>query len=172
MDEDTGNVVAFNVVQVSEMSSSNAKEKEGFIRCIEMLEGKGVKITRVATDCHVSIASCMSKHYPQISHQYDVWHLSKWVVKKLTNKAKQKGCEELAPWIQSISNHLWWSAATSDGSVQMFWEKWKSVLDHVSNRHKIINGLETRVSTSAATDAFLPLKLRRSVGSRLVHQLT
>ena len=136
MDEDTGNVVAFNVVQVSEVSSSNAMEKEGFTRCIEMLERKGVNITRVATDRHVSIASCMSKDYPHITHQYDVWHLSKWVVKKLTNKAKQKGCEELAPWIQSISNHLWWSAATCDGSVQMLWEKWKSVLDHVSNRHK------------------------------------
>ncbi|XP_068759638.1 uncharacterized protein [Montipora capricornis] len=58
------------------------------------------------------------------------------MVKKLTNKAKQKGCEELAPWIQSISNHLWWSAATCDSSVQMLWEKWNSVLDHVSNRHK------------------------------------
>ncbi|XP_068758424.1 uncharacterized protein [Montipora capricornis] len=136
MDEDTGNVVVFNVVQVSVVSSSNAVEKEGFTRCIELLEGKGVNITIVATDRHVSISSCMSKDYPHISHQFDVWHLSKWVVKKLTNKAKQKGCEELAPWIQSISNHLWWSAATCDGSVQMLWEKWKSVLDHVSKRHK------------------------------------
>ena len=136
MDEDTGNVVAFDVVQVSEVSSSNAMEKEGFTRCIEMLEGKGVTIGRVATDRHVSISSCMAKDYPHIKHQYDVWHLSKWVVKKLTNKAKQKGCEELAPWIQSISNHLWWSAATCNGSVQLLHEKWKSVLDHVSNKHK------------------------------------
>ena len=42
MDEDTENVVAFNVIQVSEVSSSSAMEKEGFTRCIEMLEGKGV----------------------------------------------------------------------------------------------------------------------------------
>ena len=136
MDEDTGNVVAFEVVQVSEVTSSNAMEKEGFSRCIELLEGKGVKISRVATDRHVSISSCMAKDYPHINHQYDVWHLSKWVVKKLTNKAKQKGCEDLAPWIQSISNHLWWSAATCNGSVQILREKWKSVLDHVSNKHK------------------------------------
>ena len=136
MDEDTGNVVAFEVVQVSEVTSSNAMEKEGFSRCIELLEGKGVKISRVATDRHVSISSCMAKDYPHINHQYDVWHLSKWVVKKLTNKAKQKGCEDLAPWIQSISNHLWWSAATFNGSVQILREKWKSVLDHVSNKHK------------------------------------
>ena len=136
MDEDTGNVIAFNVVQVSEVASSNAMEKEGFSRCIELLEGKGVKISTVATDRHVSISSSMSKDYPQINHQYDVWHLLKWVVKKLSQKAKQKGCEELSPWIQSISNHLWWSAATCNGSVQLLREKWKSVLDHVANKHK------------------------------------
>ena len=91
MDEDPGNVVAFNVVQVSEVSSSNAMEKEGFTRCIELLEGKGVNKCRVATDSHVSISSCMAKDYPHtcINHQYDVWHFSKWVVKKITNKAKQ-----------------------------------------------------------------------------------
>ena len=116
MDEDTGNVIAFNVVQVSEVSSSNTMEKGGFCRCIELLEGKGVKISRVATDRLVSISSSMSKDYPHINHQYDVWHLSKWVVKTLTQKAKQKGCEELSPRIQSISNHLWWSAATCNGS--------------------------------------------------------
>ena len=136
MDEEQGNVVAFSVVPVSEVSSSNAMEKEGFTRCVELLEGKGVKINRVATDRHVSINRCIAKDYPHINHQYDVWHLSKWVVKKLTNKAKQRGCEELLPWIQSISNHLWWSAATCNGNVQLLREKWKSVLDHVSNKHK------------------------------------
>ena len=136
MDEDSGDVVAFNVVQVSEVSSSNAMEKEGFSRCLQDLEEKGIMINRIATDRHVSISSSMKKDFPHINHQYDVWHLSKWVVKKLTNKAKQKGCEELAPWIQSISNHLWWCAATCDGNVQLLREKWKSVLDHVANKHK------------------------------------
>ena len=51
---DTGNVVAFNVVQVSEVTSSNAMEKESFSRCIVMLESKEVTISRIATDCHVS----------------------------------------------------------------------------------------------------------------------
>ena len=136
MDEDSGDVVAFNVVQVSEVSSSNAMEKEGFSRCLQDLEEKGIAINRIASDRHVSISSSMKKDFPHINHQYDVWHLSKWVVKKLTNKAKQKGCEELAPWIQSTSNHLWWCAATCDGNVQLLREKWKSVLDHVVNKHK------------------------------------
>ena len=98
--------------------------------------GRDLKSPEWQQTAIASIASCMSKDYPHVSHQYDVWHLSKWVVKKLTNKAKQEGCKELPPWIQTISNHLWWSAATCDGSVQMLWEKWKSVLDHASNRHK------------------------------------
>ena len=136
MDDDTGNVVAFNVIQVSEVTSSNAMEKEGFTRCIEFLESKDITINMIATDRHVSISSSMAKNHPHINHQYDVWHLSKWVVKKLTNKAKQKGCEELSPWIQSISNHLWWSAATCNGSVDLLREKWKSVLEHISNVHK------------------------------------
>ena len=66
-------------------------EKEGFPQCIEMLEGKDVAISRIATDGHVSITSSMAKDHPHITHQFDVWYLSKWVVKKLNNKAKQNG---------------------------------------------------------------------------------
>ena len=136
MDDDSGKVVAFSVVQVSEVTSSNAMEKEGFQRCIKSLQDDRVQIDRIATDRHVSISSFMNKEHPQINHQYDVWHLSKWVVKKLTSKAQQKGCEELMPWIQSISNHLWWCAATCDGNVVLLREKWKSVLLHIVNKHK------------------------------------
>ena len=53
-------------------------------------------ISRIPTDHHVSISSSTNKDHPNINHQYDVWHLSKWVVKKLTKKAKLKG-EELSP---------------------------------------------------------------------------
>ena len=136
MDDDTGDVVAFSVIQVSEVTSSNAMEKEGFSRCIQLLTSNDVTISRIATDRHVTISSCMAKDHPHIKHQYDVWHLSKWVVNKLTNKAKEKGCEELSPWIQSISNHLWWSSATCDGNVDLLREKWKSVLHHITNKHK------------------------------------
>ena len=136
MDHDTGDVVAFNIVQVSEVTSSNAMEKEGFSRCIEMLENKDVTISRIATDRHVSISSSMNKDHPTTNHRYDVWHLSKWVVKKLTNKAKLMGCEELFSWMQSIANHVWLSAATCNGCVDLLREKWKSVLDHTTKKHK------------------------------------
>lgn len=40
MDDDTSKVVAFSVVQVPEVTSSNAMEKEGFKLCTESLEGE------------------------------------------------------------------------------------------------------------------------------------
>lgn len=54
MDENIGNVVTFKVVQVTEVTSSNSMEKEGFTRCIELLGGKDITISRIATDRHVS----------------------------------------------------------------------------------------------------------------------
>lgn len=46
-----------------------------------------MQIDQIATKTHVSISSFMNRERPQINHQY-VWHLSKWVVKKLTRKAQ------------------------------------------------------------------------------------
>lgn len=48
MDNDSGNMVAFSVAQVSEVTSSNAMEKKGFKCCIET-----VQIDRIATDRRV-----------------------------------------------------------------------------------------------------------------------
>ena len=87
-------------------------EKEGLRRCLDSLLANNVQILSIVTDRHRGVGSLMKKEYPFIKHQFDVWHLAKNVVKKLTQKGKQKHCEQLLPWIQSISNHLWWSAQT------------------------------------------------------------
>ena len=135
MDNDSGKVAAFSLVQVSEVTSSNAMEKEGFERCLKSLQDANVCIACIATDRHVSISSTMDKNHSEIKHQYDVWHFSKSIVKKLTNKAKLKQCQDLAPWIQSVSNHLWWCCATCDGDVQILRERWLSMLHHITNKH-------------------------------------
>ena len=111
-------------------------EKEGFERCFTELSEEGVVISRIATDRHTSIASTMDKTHQDTCHQYDVWHVSKWVVKKLQGEAKVKACEDLAPWIRSVANHLWWCSATCEGSVDVLQEKWKSILHHVTNKHE------------------------------------
>ena len=77
------------------MTNSNAMEREGFKRCMENIQGKGAKVKVVATDRHASIKSDMKQIYPNIDHQFDVWHLAKSVTKKLTEKAKKKDCGNL-----------------------------------------------------------------------------
>ena len=85
---DEGKVAAFNVVQVTEVTSSNAMEKEGFERCIQDLAREEVTIKRIATYRHSSISSSMKKGHGEIDHRYDVWHLSKWVLKNFPRRLK------------------------------------------------------------------------------------
>ena len=134
MDNETHKIVDFTVIQVSEVSSSNAMEKSGFERSLKNLEQCGVKIDCITTDRHLSISSFMNKQ-SSIKHQYDVWHFSKSIVKKLHNKSREKKYEGIGPWIQSISNHLWWSAATCNGDPNLLTEKWVSLCNHITNKH-------------------------------------
>ena len=96
---------------------------------------EGLPVRCLTMDRHITITSKMKSVYPEIVHQYDVWHVSKSVVKKLTKKAKMKSNEELTPWIKSVSNHLWWSVATCNGDRDLLKEKWLSVLHHTANKH-------------------------------------
>ena len=136
MDEDTGIIIDFSLVQVSEVPSSNAMENEGCQRSLNNVISQDVNIRSLATDRHTTITAEMRKKYPSIIHQYDVWHLSKWVTKKLTKKAKRKGNEPLFKWIKYVSNHLWWCSQTCGGNAEDLRERWVSILNHVVNKHR------------------------------------
>lgn len=136
MDESSDKIVDFSLVHVSEVSSSNVMENEGCQRSLNKVIAKNVKIRSLTTDRHTQITSELRKKYPSIIHQYDVWHLSKWVNKKLTKKAKKKGNEVLFQWVQSISNHLWWCAQSCKGDPELLRRKWVAVLHHVVNEHR------------------------------------
>ncbi len=56
--------------------------------------------------------------------------------KVLSKMAKEKGMEIISEWIRPIENHLYWSAlTTSNGDGRIIWAKFKSILDHVTNKH-------------------------------------
>ena len=84
IDQFSDKIIDFQIVQVSEVTSSNAMEREGFKKCMENIQGK-VKV--VATDRHVSIKSDMKRIYPDVDHQFDVWHLEKSVTKRQRRRA-------------------------------------------------------------------------------------
>lgn len=74
-------------------------------------------------------------NHADIDHQFDPWHLAKTVSKKLSAASKKSGCSDLAPWIPSIVNHLWWCAESCNKDAEVLREKWLSVIHHVTNRH-------------------------------------
>ena len=58
------------------------------------------------------------------------------VSQKINQKSKKaKHCGQLFPWIQSISNHLWWAAQSCKGDAQLV-DKWTSIVHHISNEHE------------------------------------
>ena len=129
-------IVAMNVVQVSEVKNSNHMEIEGLRRCLDDIKIGKLKLSVLATDRHLMIGSMMKKEpYTSIDHQFDIWHLVKSLLKKLWAKARSAENEDLADWMQSISNHFWWCVATCRGNAQLLREKWLSLLNHITNRH-------------------------------------
>ena len=91
-------------------------EPEALTRSLQRLKRRKVKIGVLATDRHLTVTANMKK-LPEINHQFDIWHVCKSVVKKLHQKAKKY--PDLKPWVQSVSNHMWWCAATCDGDEQV-----------------------------------------------------
>ena len=48
-------------------------------------------------------------------------------------KSQKTNCELVGAWIHSISNHVYWCAASSKGDNDLILEKWISVLNHVTD---------------------------------------
>lgn len=128
-------IVDFELVQVSQAKSSVHMEKVALETCLRKVIESGLKPVVVATDRHVSIRKLLKDEFGDIDHQFDVWHLTKSIAKKLTNKARQKGHEELGPWIPAIKNHLWWCAQYCNGDWHMLLEMWQSIVHHITNVH-------------------------------------
>jgi hypothetical protein len=58
------------------------------------------------------------------------------VYKKLVALGKKKKAYSIiTDWAHSISNHLYWVAASSKGNALLVKEKWLSLLNHVVNIH-------------------------------------
>lgn len=76
----------------------------------------------------------MRVEYPEINHQFDVWHVAKSLkkkMKKMIAKAKL-----LLSWSKSITNHLWWSAQTCEGNPKTLLAKWINIANHMQNKHE------------------------------------
>ena len=89
MSTDINKIVYFFVVHVSTAQISSILEKKGLQTLHEECLNS-IKIATLTTDRHVQIRSCLSREYPEILHQFDVWHFGKTVKKTLSEIAKDK----------------------------------------------------------------------------------
>ncbi|KAM4031866.1 LOW QUALITY PROTEIN: uncharacterized protein ACNLHF_019235 [Anomaloglossus baeobatrachus] len=136
MDIITDKIMDFEVVQRSQCSSSVAMEKFGFQKVLDRLISSGYKIKIFAPDRHVGIRKKMREDFPQINHQFDIWHYAKSLKKKLTTASHGSLCKGIIPWIEKIVLHFWWCVTTCEQKEQIFREKWLSLLHHITNQHE------------------------------------
>ncbi|XP_028418457.1 uncharacterized protein LOC114543840, partial [Dendronephthya gigantea] len=135
-DDPINAIIDFSLVQRNEAGSSPAMEYMAFTRSMEDVSKNDLNVNTFVSDRHSSIAKHMREKLPEITHYFDLWHLTK-VSKVLSKIAKENDCEVLLPWVKPCVNHLIWSAtSTADGNGQVIWAKLESSLEHVANVHK------------------------------------
>ena len=119
IDKHTDFILSSQIVCVAEVANSNAMEVEGLARCISIIEDHGVSINGIATDRQPQVTYFMKTQKSDMSHQFDIFHVAKGITKELSRLAKNKDCSDIYGWIQSISNHLWWSCKSCEGNADV-----------------------------------------------------
>ena len=66
--------------------NSSRMKKKGLLTLLEKYSNS-IKITALTTDRHAQIRSFLSREYPEILHQFDVWHFGKSIKKTFSEVA-------------------------------------------------------------------------------------
>ena len=115
MESTSSLIFDLEIIHMSMAENSTTMEREGLRRILKRLGDAPFTIQQVATDRSPMIKTLMRREFSSISHQFDVWHFVKSVVKKLTKATRKKEMAILRKWIPSIANHLSWSASSCNG---------------------------------------------------------
>ncbi|XP_052715271.1 uncharacterized protein LOC128188330 [Crassostrea angulata] len=122
--------------RMTDLKSTNL-EKSCFVKGLQFLLNRGLKVVEVVTDAHVQVASIMKKDYPNICHSFDIWHGTKNLGKKIMSIGQESNKKELLPWTKDIMNHFWHAAQVSD-TYETFIGIWFGLLHHVTDEHEWI----------------------------------
>ncbi|XP_042631740.1 uncharacterized protein LOC122148635 [Cyprinus carpio] len=73
------------------------------------------------------------------------YNFSGFKKKKLVAASNRKEYNDLASWVRSVSNHMWWSCCTSKGDAKELLRRWMSLQHHITGVHRWEeNGMEYR----------------------------
>ncbi|WAR27817.1 hypothetical protein MAR_013521 [Mya arenaria] len=131
-----GHSAKFGVYSMIDMHTGRVVAIELVQRATDSLRRCGLSLAEIITDRHLQIQKWIRENLPGTVHSFDVWHIGKAVKKKLLALSKEKDCNIVCKWMKSITNHLYWSAASSQGEEgSMIAAKWTSVVNHVQDIH-------------------------------------
>ncbi|KAK0137974.1 hypothetical protein N1851_025782 [Merluccius polli] len=75
--DETKEILHTELVQCTEATSSGAMEPLGFRRGLTELLDMGLDVEMMATDRSTSIQKIMREDYPEVKHEFDIWHTAK-----------------------------------------------------------------------------------------------
>ena len=92
------------------------------IICLISIQDHDVKVHILASDRHPGVHKLLTTDYPDMKHQYDLWHILKGIKKKL---AKRKFCTTVCvdqgcckpPVV--LRCYLWWRCPAPEGDVDL-----------------------------------------------------
>ena len=67
-------------------------EKICFTKTLNELEEKNLVISPTTADRDIQIKKYMREERPEISHQFDIWHIYKTIKQKLLAASEKKSC--------------------------------------------------------------------------------
>ncbi|XP_039652637.1 uncharacterized protein LOC120556890 [Perca fluviatilis] len=169
MNLETSTVIDIQLVQSNEVGGSYYMEKEGLKRSLALLEASGVTLDCIVTDRHLQIKKYLREK--GITQYFDVWHIDKGMSKNIDKLAKEKDCEVVKKWQQSIRNHLYWTASSSKTGPEKV-AKWTSVINHIHNIHTHEDPLFPKCEHSDVIDKRRWLKPGSKASYRLEKVLT
>ena len=126
------------LVQSNEVKSSYHMEFEGLQETVQLFDRSQVKVRENITDRHRQSAAWLKKNWQGTKDYFDCWHIAKSTKKKLQLLSKRKGFELVGKWTKSIVNHYYWPVMSTGIDGKDFIEaKWKSLIRHIQNKHKV-----------------------------------
>ncbi|XP_064649995.1 uncharacterized protein LOC135501685 [Lineus longissimus] len=106
MDVNTGLIVDFVVLNKADpqVKNSNAMEPMGLRMCLENMKKWNISVNILTTDRHITVRKIIRVEFPEITHQFDLWHFCKSILYHTANIHVWKDkkffhtCQHPPPW--------------------------------------------------------------------------
>ncbi|KAI4803329.1 hypothetical protein KUCAC02_006880 [Chaenocephalus aceratus] len=72
------------------VKNSNAMEPMGLKQCLSNMKKWNISINILTTDRHKTVRKILRVEFPEITHQFDLWHFCKSIIKKIIKACGKK----------------------------------------------------------------------------------